>query len=556
MRKIFEWIISRQLFSKSCDIIQFIDLSSPAQPRPIALKQLITLPLSSFEEKILNEFVQKPPNAIPFSSIAILQDLICVRLIQGGRYSEAIKLDKLFTSTTPQKHVKDTHDRSRMVQNVYNALPTVEKALLGLDLDSAPLRQQKPSPKKPVSPKNSRQAVAGEDQTMSLSQSWEDVRVPESLVQKSTPLRDVRLPQAATFPVRPHGPASGTTPRKNLPFVSTVPSSSARPVSQQQPLLLSVIGSRTAYGTPNAIASPASGIKLSSSTNFRSSHGPSPSFVSASQQRNAFYQPPVKSNGVKRAFEDESRRSPDHDDNASSDSESPQADVRVEPEGGDKRYEDETTTRQARAPSIEESDDEDNKALQYSLFGAKKGSSKRNVDAPKKKLGGHGHESYRIDDEDESMEIYEQPEREQKKPAKTRSGRTTRATQQKAAATMSLSKPPAKKAKQIKDVVRHIPGGLMEEDDDDDDEEEQDQVMALPTTRIPRNSSRAGVVKGKRKAPSVDNTDEMEVGVQTRRRSSRLTAGSSGRISPEPVVVAPKTRRAAGRTSTASKKKR
>jgi len=440
----------------------------------------------------------------------------------------------------------------------------VEKALLGLELDPAPLRQQRPSPTKPVSPENSRQVAAEEDQSMSLSQSWEDVRVPESLVPKSTPLRDVQFPRlggstpAAIFPVRLHGSASSTTPRKNPPGVATVPSSSARPVTQQQPLsLFSGVGSRTAFGTPNAIASPASGIKLPSSTNFKSSYGPSPSFMSASRQRNAFYQPPVKSNGVKRAFEDESRRSPDHDDDVSSDSESPQADVEVEPERGE-GYGDKTTTHQARgALSIEESDED--KSLQYSVFGAKKESSKRNMEVSKKKLGKHGHGSHGMDDEDEDTEIYE---REQKKPTKTRNGRTTRATQQKAAATAPLSKPPAKKAKQIKDVVRHIPGGLMEEDDDDDDDDEEDhedQVTALPTTRIPRNSSRAGIAKGKRKAPSVDNTDEMEVGgIQTRRRSSRLTAaGSSGRISPEPVVVvAPKTRRAGGRTSTASKKKR
>jgi hypothetical protein len=241
----------------------------------------------------------------------------------------------------------------------------------------------------------------------------------------------------------------------------------------------------------------------------------------------------VKSNGVKRAFEDESRKSPDHDD-MSSDGESSLADARMETDG-DK---DEEMNLQGHPP-VEESDGEES-VLQYSVFGEKKESSRRNVDTskkPRRRSGPYG------TDDDEALEP-EQP----KKPSKTRSGRTTRATQKVTAA--APSKPPAKKVKQTADVVRHIPGGLMEEEEEDEDE---DQLATLPT-RISRHSSRAG----KGKAASVDTTDEMEGGVQTRRRSSRLSAaGSSGYVragSPE-LVSAPKTRRA-GRPSAASKKKR
>lgn len=427
-----------------------------------------------------------------------------------------------------------------MVQDIYNVLPAVEKALLDLELS---LPQQQPTR---TNPQANRQApaspAAGEDQPMPLSRSWEEVHLPESLVQKSTPLRDVTLPTSTArpgratpgtlpiFPVNFQGATNGT-PKKTLPFGSSV-QSTTRPT----PPSLSGVGSRMLFGASNAFASPASGIKLPSS-NFGTSQGPTP-FVSASRQQNAFYQPPVKSNGVKRTLEDESGRSPEHD-GMSSGGDSPLSDVRMEPE---REKDGEGKTTQPDNPPGEETDEEDT-ALQYSVFGAKNESPKRNASISKKIRGQNG--SFRMD-EDEFMENHE-PER-QKKPTKTRSGRTMRATQK---AVAVPSKPPAKKAKQAKGVVRHIPGGLMDEDEDED--EQEDQLTILPT-RISRQSSRAG----KGKSASVDTTDEMERGVQTRRRSSRLSAaGSSGSIrgaSPE-AVIGSKTRRA-GRPSAASKRKR
>ena len=513
-----------------------LTFSSAAQPRPIALKQLITIPLSLFEEKILNEFIQKPPNIVPFSSIAVLQDLICIRLIQGGRYAEAIKLDRFFSSTTHQRNLKDTHNRSSMVQEVYNALSAVEKSLLDLELDSTSLPSQLPLSTKPASPETLRppakSTADGEGQTSSLSQSWEEVRVPESLVQKSTPLRDVQLPTPvprhggtttpASFPIFPVNLGfKSNTPRKNLP-VSASALSSARPA--------------TLFGTPNPIASLASGIKPPESTNFGSSGSP---FVSASRRENAFYQPPVKSNGMKRAFEDEELgKSPD-DGEASLNGKSPV----IEVADGDDGYDAEPTTQDRRSDLVEESDDEDT-GLQYSVFGAKKESLNRIVDS--RKIAGRTR-SHRLD-EDDGMESRE-PE-PSKKPIKTQSGRTRHAKQTTSTIPTVPSKPPSKKVKQAKEIARHIPGGLIEDEDDDEDGEDEDQVSSLPT-----RTSRS-IRGGKGKAGSVGMMDESEGGVQIRRRSSRLSAaGSSGSVRAASLeFVAPKTKRT-GRTSTAAKKR-
>jgi len=509
---------------------------------------LTTLPLSPFEEKILNDFVQKPPIAIPFSFIAILQDLICVRLIQGGRYTEAIKFDRHLTSTTPQKHLKDTRDRSNMVQDIYNALPEVEKALLDLDLDPT-IAPQRFLSSKSSEARRHRPSTGTDNNHDTLSQSWEEVRALETLVAKSTPLRDVRVPTATPtlrpsttgapppiLPIHLNGVNGGinSTPSKSLPLAASLSSS----IKPQPPLS----GVAARLNTPNAIASPASGMKFPS---LNSSQGPSHHiFVSASRQQNAFYQPPVKSNGVKRAFEDEPARSSDRE-GTPAEAVSGALNVGTGREGDEAiGYQGETRGR--KSASADDSDDEN--VLQYSVFGAKGESSSRNVDITKKTTrqktppGAYG-----LDDmeDDQGLES-------QKKHGRTRSGRTTRATQK--VGDTASSKPPAKKKRQAKEKeVRNIPGGLMEDDDDEPNEEHEDQIAPLPV-RMSRSNRSAG---GKRKSLSADTTDEME-GIQTRRRSSRLTAAGSSAsmrgVSPEPAPL-PRTKKTS-RSSTTSKKKR
>ena len=512
---------------------------------------MIALPLSSFEEKILSDFVQKPPIAIPFSFIAILQDLICVRLIQGGRYTEAIKFDKRLTSTTPQKHLKDTRDRSNMVQDIYNALPEVEKALLDLELDPT-IAPQRPLLSKSSESRRPRHSTGGDNQD-ALSQSWEEVRVPETLVAKSTPLRDVRVPTATPtvrpttatrappiLPVHLNGVNGGinSTPSKGSPFAALLSSS----IKPQQPLS----GVSARLNTTNAIASPASGIKLPRPS-LSSSHGPSHTFVSASRQQNAFYQPPVKLNGVKRAFEDEPTRNSDREESPAGAAKS--AALNVDKERDDDEvmgYQEETQGR--KNTSADDSDDEN--VLQYSVFGAKTESSSRNVDATRKATRQKTPPGAYMDDMEDDQGLDSQKGHRRT----TRGGRTTRASQK--AVDTASSKPPAKKTKQTKEKqVRNIPGGLME---DDDDEEHEDQIAPLPPPVRTSRSNRSAAGGGKRKSLSADTTDEME-GIQTRRRSSRLTAAGSSAsvrgVSPEPPPPLPRTKKT-NRSSATSKKKR
>ena len=537
-KKVLEWAVTREvsLYSYFLKLTQTSTFPNcPANPRPAALKQLVALPLSTFEESVLNDFVQKPPPELKFSAVAILQDLICVRLIHGGRYNEAIKLDRQFVSLTSPKNLKVTHDRTKMVHDVYAALPSVERALLDLELDPS-------SPSKPqLVPKSvsleKRKAIPQEESP--LSQSWEDVRPPDTLVNKSTPLREVQASISTTpltmprfggpslqnsiaapiLPVNTSNVASGSalTPRKNLPLASSVLGSSQARTS------MSGAGTRMLFNGSAAIASPVSGIKFSKATT-TSSHGPKDGFVSATRQQNAFYQPPApKTNGVKRPFE-ETTQSPERPNISAND-----ADVIMAVEPETRRPQSPFTGSQKgeQKDKAQEAEDENDNALQFSVFskGRDEPSSpeppSRRKHIPKSPPGSF------VSDDDDAMD---EDDDEQRKPTKSSRSRPTRSSKSQA-----ISKPPAKKARQVKNqgIKMSIPGSLM---DEDEQEEEEDYVAPLRAPSPPKRAAR----KARSSASVLSVEDE---GIQTRRRSSRLstttgtTHGSAYSGSPEPLAV-------------------
>lgn len=552
LRKILEWAVTRASITLHCNFLfAYYWRINLAKPRPAALKQLLALPLSTSEESVLNEFVQKAPSSMKFQEVAILQDLVCVRLIQGGRYPEAIKLDHQFTSVTSQKNLKLTRERSAMVKEVYSALSAVERSLLDLELDPT-IPKVAPLTPKPVTPQTRRSAAA-EPQDSPLSQSWEDVRVPDALLNKSTPLKDVRVPvstpnfgntsfyaststAAGAVPVIPinlgSSVASGSTPRKSLPLSSSV-------LGQSKPRSsLSGVGSRMTFGNGSAIASPVSGIKVT--TPAQPSQLQSHVFVSASSQPNAFYQPSAaKTNGVKRSFEDVTM-SPEHPSTSGGIADADnRVDVNMEAEKEGESLDKESPRHEKSNSPLEQSDDED-AALQYSVFEAKKKPRLTPKNTAKKAPRQVPPGSFASEDESAMDEDHHSDSNKKKRPARTSTARPS--------TSQAASKPPAKKARKLKqqDLSRSIPGSFMGDEHEDEEEvEEEDHVAPLPSP--PKRAVRKG-----RSSISVEMSDDFE-GVKTRRRSSRLTTtGSVNGGSPEP----PATKRKSGRASGAAKKKR
>ena len=542
-KKLLEWAVTREV-SLYLYLCKYLTSNCPANLRTAALTQLAALPLSTFEESVLNDFVQMPPPELKFSAVAVLQDLICVRLIHGGRYNEAIKLDRQFVSMTSPKNLKITHDRTKMVHDVYAALPSIERALLDLELDPS-------SPSKPqLVPKNVsleiRKAIPQEESP--LSQSWEDVRAPDALVNKSTPLREVlsttplTMPRfkgpnlqnsiaAPILPVNTSNVASGSalTPRKNLPLDSSVLNSSQTRTS------MSGVGTRMLFNGNAAIASPVSGMKFSKATT-TSSHGPGHGFVSATRQQNAFYQPPAtKTNGVKRPFE-ETTQTPERPNISAND-----ADVfmAIEPETDRPPSPFTSSQKGEQKDKAQEAEDENENVLQFSVF-SKGRDDHSSPDPPSRKHIPKSPPGSYVSDDDAMDEDDDEQRKPSTKPSRSRPTRSSKS--------QPISKPPAKKARQVKDqgIKMSIPGSLM---DEDEQEEEEDYVAPL---RAPSPPKRA--VRKARSSASVSVEDE---GIQTRRRSSRLTTtgtahGSTHSGSPEPPAAVRTKRGARG----GAKKKR
>jgi hypothetical protein len=480
------------------------------------LTQIVALPLSTFEESVLNDFVQNPPPELKFSAVAVLQDLICVRLIHGGRYNEAIKLDRQFVSTTSPKNLKVTHDRTKMVHDVYAALPSVERALLDLELNPSSPSKPQLIPKK-VSP-DRRKPVTQEPQESPLSQSWEDVRMPDTLVHKSTPLREVRVPSSTT-PLSMSRFGGSTAPILSV-HTSNVASSSALTPRKNLPLASSLLGSSQARTSIGGVGTRMllNGINFPKATP-TSSHGPGHEFISATRQQNAFYQPPAtKRNGVKRPFE-ETTQSPERPNISSND-----ADVIMAVDPETERPQDSSKPGQKgeQKDKAQEAEDDNENVLQFSVFKGRDVTSSPEPPSRRKRIPKSPPGSY-VSEDDDAMD----EDDEQSKPKKSRPSRPTRSSKP-----QTVSKPPAKKARQVKEQgpKMSIPGSLM----DDDEMEEEDYVAPL---RAPSPPKRA--VRKARSSASVDVEDD---GIQTRRRSSRLsttgmTHGSAHSGSPEPPAA-------------------
>lgn len=543
-----------------------------ASPRSLALSQLLALPLSTYEEDVLNDFVQKPPHTLKFAAVAMLQDLVCVRLVQGGRYNDAIKLDHKFTSITLPKNLQLTKGRSKMVRDIYAALPSIERSMVDLELDPNTVRKAPLTPKPPSPIRKQVPAETGEAGDISLSQSWESVRVPVVVTKQatSTPLRDVRVPtstpnfagssglRASVFtptaapilPLNLNGIASGSkaAPRKSLPLSSSVLGLGPKPRAS-----LSGAGSRMALGANGpAISSPVSGMRTSLlDVGAPGGHN----FVSASQQQNAFYKPPPqKTNGVKRAFEEDLSHSPErvaitgHDRDVDMDggkekerdtNDSRNQDHAMEEERAAEVTPKNRGRRRGRISAATEEPEEEDESnfLQYSVFAAaaeerrpsparshnSKSGGRQKAPAPPGSFAPS-------EDEDAMDQDHEEPE-----PRKATRDRTSgKAAQHETEA--APAPPPAKKARQIKDgdLSRSIPGGFNDENEHSMGEEEvEDRVAPL---RVPSPPRRGG--RKLRASMSVDSVLDDGEGPQTRRRSSRLTTHGSGSVhegSPEPA---------------------
>jgi hypothetical protein len=188
-----------------------------AKPRSEHLKQLVSFPLSTFEQSLLHKFALEPPASFPPSFVPVLQDLVCVRLVQSGQYPEALKLDQQCASTRLGRGAQAqqaAERRRKMIEDVIAALPSIERQEIEEKLHA--VGQRKPG------------AVAkpaqGKAPAADLSMSWEEIPPPPPRV----PLITSGAPRFVLG-----RPAYGHNPPKAA-GASVIEGSSAQPI---RPLL-------------------------------------------------------------------------------------------------------------------------------------------------------------------------------------------------------------------------------------------------------------------------------------------------------------------------------
>ncbi|KAL0960047.1 hypothetical protein HGRIS_011695 [Hohenbuehelia grisea] len=595
-------------------------------PRPQALAQLVALPFSPYEESVINSLALSTPSPssdVPLprlsaSALGVLQDLVFTRLIQGGKYSEAIKMDKRFSlnpsnsPTSLREAGADAsvrariQDRARTVQEVLAILPAAEKALLDIELDELAQGgrgKAATSHARAVNGVGNGSAKASTPaHDLSMSTSWEDIRAvinpSPSGNGSATPLRK----SLAQSRPQPNGITSNSTASPSL-FQSK---SSAPGPSSSNPLTLSALGSFTSstngqpnHGTSVSANQPrtsfpqiplTTGTSLGGSTSRPRTSVPSSvqagislfggmqqqpqkTFTPASSVRNAFYEPPPERagrsvNGVKRRLDRAViDRAPESKDTANGEVHDITKDGEdiVMNGDGEKPGEEEPARGSPGKPEHQEADEEE-PTLGYSLFSHAKPArtTKKASKQPAKRAQPpgaftmHSLSDDDVDDSGDGAHAEQEPEEEPRRPLR-KTSRTSNASASKAKSHASApsSKTRTRSKRRTQDsaasLMRSVPGGLMDDDDEeevgddghgdgahDEEEEPQDTLAPLParTTRSKTSTrrSRASV------ASSVGSEDEDDPGVQTRRRSSRLSTAHS-----QPATASSKTTKPAAR---------
>jgi len=487
----------------------------------------MAFPFSDYEQAVVHEYALHPPPSCPPASIPVIQDLACVRLIQSGQYTSAIKLDRRFSqaATNATGKMKNAmQDRRRMMDELIATMPMIERNMLDMELNEV---EQGTSQFSSSVIRHAEPVTAGID-VNDLSMSWEYVSPTRPVVNgystppgnqnqdrpavngsapplipinlSATPASQSRLAAFATSVSHPR-----TTSTQNIPWT---PSSAVASSGLKYPLASSAV--------PN-IFTPTARAAVASPSLFNSAE-------SANRRRNAFYEPPPV-NGVKRLF---------HQDDLPAEPQPVQLPDQPQPNPDD-RMDTEANSDAGNHHDNLRSDTVDDVFEQhpFSLF-ADSGAPSRRITRTETQMkmppGAFFSDS---DDEEEVKTNTRSKERQQRGVSQSRKTRSSQA-----------------QVYPTRSTRRRLPGALMDEEEDDDD------VPPLPPPVLKRP-----VRKGRSRANSHDDNSEQPI---QPRRSSRLSASSVISPSPEPpsppgTILKPrKSSRtsAAGATARSKSKKR
>ncbi|RDX45813.1 hypothetical protein OH76DRAFT_1407591 [Lentinus brumalis] len=293
------WLYQRS-FSEASDtrkrlIEKILDWCLTPKPRLTPLTNLLAFPFSPYEQSLVHAYALEPPSSLPASSVPVIQDLVCVRLVQSGQHAAAIKLDRQFASVSRggDKAKKAAHDRRQMMDELMAAMPAAERQLLELELEQfAQGRGMDFSASVGPGAKGK-----GRASDLSMSMSWEQI-APHTADGANKTTFTSAISHRSGAP-RFGGPAPAPSTAEEM-FPSSISRTSAGPQTQQPPSQGPLFFGGFSPQPASASASAASGWKPKSTANGTPSlfagigNGSQSLFDtagSANAAPNAFYQP-------------------------------------------------------------------------------------------------------------------------------------------------------------------------------------------------------------------------------------------------------------------------
>ncbi|KAI0763039.1 nuclear pore complex assembly-domain-containing protein [Trametes elegans] len=277
-------------------IRKILDWCLTPKPRLTPLTHLLSFPFSPYEQSLVHSYALEPPPELSVASIPIIQDLVCVRLVQSGQHVAAIKLDRQFSSVPRggDQGQKIAQERRQMMDELMAAMTSAERYSLELELENfAQGRSLNLSDSVSVKPK-----VKGADFS---SMSWEHISAPKTngAAQSSLAPPTLPIPQRLNAPRFGGAPpavssisAPFTTVSRGMPMLQSSSAVPQMPKPPSGPLLFGGLPMGTSSTSTNGLFG-----KTSTSTGgFANGFARSDSIFevsgSANSAPNAFYQPP------------------------------------------------------------------------------------------------------------------------------------------------------------------------------------------------------------------------------------------------------------------------
>ncbi|EUC53780.1 protein transporter SEC24 [Rhizoctonia solani AG-3 Rhs1AP] len=179
------WLYQRSLQEgdeRERHIHRIITFCFHPKPRPEPLKTLLSFPFTTYEDRIVKAMALSPPEILSDASVAIFQNMIHVRLIHSGHYSEAIQLDRQFanagTATGPA--VKEAAARRKeTLEELMGVIPVVQRRVLEMGIE-----EQEAEARKGKGPLI--HGYANGQTNGDLATSWEHVNGSNSMMLDST----------------------------------------------------------------------------------------------------------------------------------------------------------------------------------------------------------------------------------------------------------------------------------------------------------------------------------------------------------------------------------